>query len=140
MSKHYKSVFENEQDLLQALIDLHLGGQDIELDPMYFKGNFYKNGINDPKYKFDLTPRVLGVEQADAQDLPLPDNSIERMILDPPFMFGNHGLVFDSRNLTLELTFIVFLCDTTHNIDLENLRGFWKIVTKLFLTHVPVSI
>jgi len=91
MSKHYKSVFENEQDLLQALIDLHLGGQDIELDPMYFKGNFYKNGINDPKYKFDLTPRVLGVEQADAQDLPLPDNSIERMILDPPFMFGNHG-------------------------------------------------
>lgn len=91
MSKHYKSVFDNEQDLLQALIDLHLGGQDIELDPMYFRGNFYKNGINDPKYKFDLTPQVLGVEQADAQDLPLPDNSIERMILDPPFLFGIHG-------------------------------------------------
>lgn len=91
MSKHYKSVFDNEQDLLQALIDIHLGGQDIELDPMYFKGNFYKNGINAPKYKFDLSPQADRVERADAQNLPLPDNSVERMILDPPFLFGIHG-------------------------------------------------
>ena len=68
-----------------------MGGQDIELDPMYFKGNSYKNGINAPRYKFDLNPQVDGVEQADAQNLPLPDKSIERMILDPPFMFGSHG-------------------------------------------------
>jgi tRNA G10 N-methylase Trm11 len=90
MSKHYKSVFDNEQELLQALIDLHLHG-DIELDPMYFKGNFYKNGINEPEYKFDINPQVLGVEQSDATDLPIADSSISRMILDPPFMFGGHG-------------------------------------------------
>lgn len=89
--KHYKSVFDNEQELLKALIELHLGGKDIELDPMYFKGNFYKNGINEPKYKFDIEPKALGVEQADAQDLPFDDNSISNMILDPPFMFGGHG-------------------------------------------------
>ncbi len=44
MKKHYKSVFDNEQELLKALIDIHLNGEDIELDPMYFKGNFYKDG------------------------------------------------------------------------------------------------
>ena len=38
-TKHYKSVFENEQELLKAIINIHLGGKKIELDPMYFKGN-----------------------------------------------------------------------------------------------------
>lgn len=58
MAKHYKSVFDNEQNLLEALIKLHLGGQNIELDPMYFKGNFYKDSINEPKYKYDIKPQI----------------------------------------------------------------------------------
>lgn len=90
---HYKSVFENEQELLKALIEIHLGGKDIELDPMYFKGNFYKDGINPPKYKFDINPQIDGVEKADAGFLPLPIEfeSVESVILDPPFLFGIHG-------------------------------------------------
>ena len=91
MGKHYKSVFNNEQDLLKALIDLHLGGADIELDPMFFKGNFYKNGINEPKYTYDITPQKLGVDRADATNLPFSDDRFDNMILDPPFMFGGHG-------------------------------------------------
>lgn len=62
----------------------------IELDPMYFKGNFYKE-IAPPVHRFDINPQAEGVEKADAQHLPLTDNSISRMILDPPFMFGGHG-------------------------------------------------
>ena len=61
--KHYKSVFDKETDLLKAVIELHLNGNDIELDPMYFKGNFYKNGINKPKYMYDIAPqREKGTE------------------------------------------------------------------------------
>ena len=85
--KHYKSVFENEQELLKALIDLHLQGKDIECDPMYFKGNFYKEGINKPKYKFDLNPQVPECQQGDATKLPLKAESLESIILDPPFLF-----------------------------------------------------
>lgn len=51
---------------------------------MFYKGNFYKD-IPEPIYKFDLNP------QSDAQNLPIDDKSITSMILDPPFMFGNHG-------------------------------------------------
>lgn len=87
--KHFKSVFDNEQELLKALISLHMKGP-IELDPMYFKGNFYKE-IAPPVHRFDINPQAEGVEKADAQHLPLTDNSISRMILDPPFMFGGHG-------------------------------------------------
>jgi len=91
--KHYKSVFENEQELLKALIDIHLDKKDIELDPMYFKGNFYKDGVNQPKYKFDINPQVEGVEKADAGFLSMPImfESIKSVILDPPFLFGVHG-------------------------------------------------
>ena len=89
--KHYKSIFNNEQELLKAIIDIHLDGKDIELDPMYFTGNFYKNGINFPKYKFDINPRILGVQKADAGSLPLPAESIQNVIIDPPFLFGIHG-------------------------------------------------
>lgn len=95
MSRHYKSVFTDEQELLQALIDIHLGGNDIQADPMYFKGNFYKNGIKPPKYKFDLTPQTDDTVLGDARNLPLADNSLDNMILDPPFLFGIHGKTKD---------------------------------------------
>jgi len=57
---------------------------------MYFKGNFYKN-IPEPYYKFDISPLKLGVDRADARDLPLSSGSVSSIILDPPFMFGIHG-------------------------------------------------
>src|ERR1035437_5510296 len=90
--KHYKSVFDNEQELLKAVIDLHLKGKDIELDPMYFKGNFYKDGVNKPKYIFDINPQTLDCPQGDATELvAYLKDCVDSIILDPPFMFGGHG-------------------------------------------------
>ena len=106
--KHYKSVFDNEQELLKALIDIHLEGSRIELDPMYFKGNFYKNGIKKPNMRFDIKPQVLFCTQGDARNLPLEGESIGSMILDPPFMFGIHGKTkeyYSSRTHTIFQSF-----------------------------------
>jgi len=92
--KHYKSVFENEQELLKALIDIHLRGKDIECDPMYFKGSFYKNGINQPKHIFDINPRIMFCPKGDARNLnQFNDETFNNMILDPLFLFGIHGKV-----------------------------------------------
>lgn len=85
-----KTVYDDEQELLSALVYLHIPSGRIELDPMYFKGNFYKT-ITPPTYKYDIKPIVLGVQQANAINLPLECGSINSMILDPPFMFGLHG-------------------------------------------------
>jgi len=117
--KHYKSVFENEQELLQALIDIHLDGKDIECDPMYFKGNFYKNGINRPKHIFDINPQVLECKKGNASDLPLDDNSLNSIILDPPFLFGIHGKTKE------------YYSSKTHTMfqDLRELRTtYWAII------------
>lgn len=93
MNKHTYSFFENEQDCIKALLDIHNAGNDIELDPMYNQGMFYKSVLNKPKFRYDLNATKNGydAQQGDATDLPLPDNSISCMILDPPFMFGTHG-------------------------------------------------
>ena len=87
--KHIGSVFDDESDLLEAILKLH-APNGIELDPMYNKGNFYKR-IPKPKYRFDINPIVSDCEKADATYLPIKDNTIQCMILDPPFMFGIHG-------------------------------------------------
>lgn len=93
--KHYKSVFENEQELLEALIDIHLDGKDIECDPMFFKGKFYKDGVNVPKLIFDLNPQVEHCQKGNAESLPLESGSLQSVILDPPFLFGIHGKTKD---------------------------------------------
>lgn len=89
----YPSVFHNEQELLKTIIDLHCPNKKIELDPMYSKGNFYKE-ISKPDYYFDKYPQNEDVVGGDATNLHwIKDNSITSMILDPPFCFGIHGKV-----------------------------------------------
>lgn len=85
--KHYKSFFDNEQDCIKAILEIHNDGKDIELDPMFFKGGFYKNGLNVPKYIFDINPRVIYCPKGNAESLSFENNSISSMILDPLFLF-----------------------------------------------------
>jgi len=95
--QHFKSVFNNEQELLKAIISLHLNGNDIELDPMFNHGAFYKDGVNKPRYTFDIAPNPLyPTNYGDAKNLFFPNNDIESMILDPPFMFGIHGKTLEN--------------------------------------------
>lgn len=91
--KHISSFFDNEQECINAILQIHNNGQDIELDPMYNKGKFYKNTLNKPKLRFDINANKNGydAQNGDATNLPLNNNSIHCMILDPPFMFGSHG-------------------------------------------------
>jgi len=92
--KHYISVFDNEQNLLKAILKIHNNNQDIDLDPMFNKGNFYKDKLNIPKYTYDINANKEQYlcKQGDATNLiEIENNSIQCEILDPPFMFGTHG-------------------------------------------------
>ncbi len=81
--KHIGSVFTDEQDLLKSIMKIH-NIESFDLDPMYSRGDFYKE-IPKPKYTSDI---LTGV---DARHLPYENNEISTMILDPPFLFGIHG-------------------------------------------------
>jgi len=92
IEKHYGSVFSSEQELLRTILKIHNESKDIELDPMYNKGMFYKKGILEkPKQCFDINPIGEFVLKGDATNLNIESNSVNSMILDPPFLFGIHG-------------------------------------------------
>ena len=84
------SVFSDEQKLLKSILKIHCNDGYIDLDPMYSKGNFYKE-ILEPRLKYDINPQNLDVIKCDARNLPISSGSIQNMILDPPFCFGIHG-------------------------------------------------
>ena len=81
-----ETVYQNEQELLKSVIKIHCPKR-IELDPMYFKGNFYKKGLMQPEYIYDINPQVIFCPRGDATNLPLLSASIRSIIFDPPFLF-----------------------------------------------------
>lgn len=123
------SVFDNEFELIKSLIDLHNYGKDIELDPCYSTGNFYKTKLyNEPIYKFDITPITDKVKLADVKCLPFKNNFINSIIFDPPFMFGTHG---QTKNNIMNKRFTMF--DTFEQLKImykEALKEFYRILVK----------
>src|SRR6187549_1042815 len=82
-----KSISYSQEDIIRDIINLHLDGKDIECDPTYSKGVFYKN-INRPVHTFDLTPQDSKTIGASCTDLPLMDKSIGSIMFDPPFVIS----------------------------------------------------
>ena len=90
-----KSISYNQIEIIQNILMLHCNGHDIECDPCYSKGNFYKDKIKPPIYKFDIDPQIEGVEKANAEKLPLGDESINTILFDPPFL-ASKGKSFEN--------------------------------------------
>lgn len=86
-NKVIKSISFDEQEIIRDILYLHTDNKPIDCDPTYSIGNFYKNGLTEPKYKFDINPQIKGVVKSCSTNLPLDDNSIEVLMFDPPFMF-----------------------------------------------------
>ena len=82
-----KSVSYDQSEIIKNILKLHVPKGKIDCDPTYSTGNFYnKTGIERPEYSFDIIPQSDGVLKADARNLPLENESIDCMILDPPFL------------------------------------------------------
>lgn len=82
-----KTVYSNDQDIIKAILDLHVGRDMFDLDPTFSLGKFYK-GIKEPKVKFDLYPQREDVREGDCRDLPLESGSVHSICFDPPFLAG----------------------------------------------------
>ena len=84
-SKHSRTVMKTDQDIISAIIKLHNGGRNFDVDPTYSTGRFWQ-GLTPPKYKFDINPQTEGVVQASAEKLPLENESVDSIMFDPPFV------------------------------------------------------
>ena len=84
-----KSVSDEQAVIIDNILKLYVPSRQIDLDPTYSKGNFYKKTvIPEPKYKFDLYPQTEDTVQSSSDNLPLEDNSVDTVMFDPPFVVG----------------------------------------------------
>lgn len=79
------SVSFDEKEIITNILNLHVPSKRIDLDPTYSKGVFYR-GLSEPTLKFDIAPQVEGVQQANAENLPLGRECVDSIMFDPPFL------------------------------------------------------
>ena len=81
-----KSVYKDQHDIIRVIMKLYCPNG-IELDATYSIGQFYV-GVPQPKFKYDIEPQTEKVIKADCQQLPNPNDSINSIMFDPPFVAG----------------------------------------------------
>ena len=77
----------SQTEILRNILTLHVPHGEIDCDPTYSTGGFYRDGmIPPPRLRFDIKPQMEGVVQADCRNLPVASGSLRCMVFDPPFL------------------------------------------------------
>jgi tRNA G10 N-methylase Trm11 len=127
--KIIKSISYDEDEIIESILQLHCQ-YPIELDPTYSKGNFYKGKIPAPLHKFDISPQIKEVKQANAEKLPLEDLSINTIMFDPPFLATTgKSLKSNDNNNKINKRFGVYPSEKElHQFYVNSLREFYRIL------------
>lgn len=124
------SVSYSQTEIIKGIIALHLGGQDIECDPTYSKGNFYKDGISRPKFKFDINPQTEDTVKASSISLPLENESLNSVMFDPPFLATTgKSLTLHNDSNKINKRFSVFPDEKSlHAYYVDSMREFYRVL------------
>ena len=127
--KLIKSISYDQHDIINSIIKLHCK-TNIELDPTYGNGNFYKDKVKEPKFKFDITPKFNDVIKADVTILPVKNNSITTVIFDPPFLATKgKSLKIDNGSNVINKRFGVFPTEKElHSFYINSLKELYRIL------------
>lgn len=97
-----RSVYYDQTEILKSIMEL-CGIERFCADVTYGNGKFY-DSIQQPEFKFDISPQVDGVIECSSSELPLPDNKIKSLVFDPPFLTyvraareGNGNMIMAKR-------------------------------------------
>lgn len=82
-----RSVYNNETELLDAMMELHFKDRQFDLDCTYSKGVIWKN-FKEPLFKSDLYPKNDSIVKCSSTDLLFSDESMGSVMFDPPFLVG----------------------------------------------------
>ena len=98
-----KSIYDNQPELLNAIQALHLP-EGYQCDVTYGNGGFWKNVEHPPTLCYDIQPLKDNVTKADFTSLPIKDDYLDNMVIDPPFLTyvrsgreGNGNMVMSKR-------------------------------------------
>lgn len=72
MQNLISSISYDQGEIINNILQLHVSSHKIDCDPTYSKGNFYKKyNVPEPQLKFDISPCLPEVVQADCRHLPM---------------------------------------------------------------------
>ena len=99
-----RSISFDQVEILRWIRELHCP-EGFDVDASYGNGRFYcPNGVNKPKYRFDIDGTLKDVVVASSDCLPLPPDSQRSVVFDPPFLTyirnkrqGNGDMVMAKR-------------------------------------------
>ena len=128
MKQVIKSVLNSDKEVLKAISDMFLSGDNYHLDPCFSTGTFYEGELL-PEIKMDKEPKSDDVIQNDILNgIPLENNSIKSIVFDPPFMFGTHR---QTKNNIMNKRFTMF--DSWQELEKmykKSLQEFYRIIKK----------
>jgi hypothetical protein len=81
-----RSVYNSNYEVIKNIMALYKIEQ-FDLDCTYSRGLFWKN-LPGPRIKTDLVPVCDDVIQANSEDLPFEDDSMNSIMYDPPFVIS----------------------------------------------------
>jgi len=124
-----KSVMYSDRDILMAIRELYLNGDNFGADPCFSTGKFYED-LEVPFIKLDKEPQIKGVIKNDLVEdgMPMADNTISSIVFDPPFMFGKHGKT-DENIMTKRFT----MFDSWKDLEKmykKALQEFYRVLIK----------
>lgn len=156
MTELIKSIGYDQGEIIRNILKLHVPGEKIDCDPTFSTGAFYHGtDVPPPELRFDIRPQAEGVVEADAGELPLKDESISCMILDPPFLATKGKSLTEGAGNRINRRFSVFPDERSlHRFYEEILREAHRVLKpggilifkcqdkvssgKQYLTHVFV--
>jgi len=132
MSEMVKSISYDQSEIIRNILRLHVPNGRIDCDPTYSIGAFYNGtGIDVPELRFDLTPQTEGVLQADARHLPLDDESISCMMLDPPFLATKGKSLIEGTGNRINRRFGVYPDEASlHQMYRDSIREAYRVLKK----------
>ena len=123
-----KSIQNSDRDVLLAIKQLYLDGENYDLDPCYSTGKFYED-LERPIIKMDKTPQNIKIVENDILNgIPLKNKYVKSIVFDPPFMFGTHG---QTKNNIMTKRFTMFdNWKQLKDMYKKSLQEFYRILIK----------
>lgn len=79
-----RSVYDNQDDILNAILKLHCP-EGYQCDLTYGNGSFWKNIVR-PSFCIDVEPLYPNVIQASSMMVPVSNGTFSNVVFDPPFL------------------------------------------------------
>lgn len=96
------TVSNSQHEILESILHL-FGRESFDADLTYGNGGFYGRGIAPPCHRLDVDTSLSGLTRiAPSDNTGLPENSLESVVFDPPFLTyvkgaRGHGSVMAAR-------------------------------------------